>query len=168
MSAVVELRDLENNTRDLVSRLRTLCGDDEQAFLDTLEGESDVTEAARRVVRWMNEQDAAEGSMKSLAAIYKARGQVFEARVEGARNALFHLMQYLGVKTMPLPEATLSVTVGKVKVLGEPDVDQLPDNLVRVKREPDMGAIKAALDAGQKVPGCSLSNATPGFSVRVR
>lgn len=168
MSEIMDLKDLTVNTRDLVGRLRTICGDDEQAFLDTLEGCSDVHEAASRVIRWMNEQEAHAGAMKGLASTYSARSKVFDNRVDGARNALFHLLQYLGVRTMPLPEATLSVVSGKVKVMGEPDADKLPDNLVRVKREPDMAAIRAALEAKQEVPGCSLSNTAPTLAVRTR
>lgn len=168
MSEIMDLKDLTVNTRDLVGRLRTLCGDDEQTFLDTLEGCSDVHEAASRVIRWMNEQEAHAVSMKGLAATYNARSKVFEGRVDGARNALFHLLQYLGVRTMLLPEATLSIVSGKVKVMGEPDADKLPDNLVRTKREPDMAAIRAELEAGRYVAGCSLSNTAPTLAVRTR
>jgi hypothetical protein len=168
MSALRELSDLEFNTRDLVGRLRTLCGDDEQAFLDTLDGEADTTEAARRVVRWMNEQAAHVEANKGLAETYANRAKVFEARVHGARNALFHFMQYLGVKSMPLPEATLSISAGTSSLVGEADPAGLPDDLVRIKREPDKTAIKAALEAGRDVPGFTLSNASPRLSVRVR
>jgi len=168
MSALRDLSDLEFNTRDLVGRLRTLCGDDEQAFLDTLDGEADTSEAARAVVRWMMEQDAQAEAMKSLADTYHARSKVFTDRKAGARNALFHFMEYLGVKTMPLPEATLSVRNGVAGLVGESDPADLPDDLVRVKREPDKTAIKAALEAGREVPGYSLSNGSPSLSVRVR
>lgn len=40
-------------------------------------------------------------------------------------------------------------------VLVEPDAE-LPEGMVRVKREPDKTAIKAALKAGQTVRGCLL------------
>lgn len=168
MSALAELHDLTFTTRELVDRLRTLCGEDEEAFLDTLDGETDTTDAARRVVRWLVEQDAQADAMKALAETYSARSKVFTDRKAGARNALFHFMEYLGVKAMPLPEATLSIRQGTISLAGEADPAELPDDLVRIKREPDKAAIKAALEAGRDVPGYVLSNGSPSLSVRVR
>lgn len=168
MNAFRELSDLQHDTRDLVGRLRTLCGDDEQAFLDSLDGEADTTDAARRVVRWMVEQDAQAQAMNGLAATYAARSKVFEARYDGARRALFHFMEYLGVRGLPLPEATLSIRAGTVSLSGESDPATLPDDLVRIRREADKTAIKKALEAGRVVEGYSLSNGGPSLSVRVR
>lgn len=165
------LQDLRQETREvanLAARLRDLCGEDEQAFVDTLDGETEAVEAARRVVRWIAEQQAQEGACNGLAATYKARASMFSERQERARLALFHFLSEMGQKSMPLPEATLSIVAGRVKVEGEPDVDTLPDRLVRVKREADKAAIKAALEAGEAVPGCSLSNNAPTLMIRVR
>lgn len=166
--AILDMREEVLGVANLAARIRELCGDDDQAFLDTLEGNSDVTEAVRAVVRWMNEQQASAGSCKSLEATYKARAGMFEERVERARLALLRCLDELGVRSMPLPEATLSIVSGRVKVMGEPDVDRLPDELVRVKREPDKAAIKAALEAGQYVAGCSLSNTPPSLMIRIK
>lgn len=166
MSAIYDLQSEEAQTAGLIARLRDLCGDDEQAFIDMVEGETEVTEAARAVIRWMNEQSAASEAMKSLAAIYSARAKVFADRDVGARNALFHLLQFLGIPSMALPEATLSISAGAPQISGEPDVEQLPEQYVRVKREADKVAILAALKRGEYVPGCSLSNTPPRLSVR--
>lgn len=168
MNALAELHDLQATTREMVDRLRVLCGDDEQAFLDTLDGECDTTEAARRVLRWANEQEAAAEAMRGLAETYAARSKVLLNRRDGARNALFHFLEYLGVKSMQLPEGTLSIRQGTPQVVGEADPAALPDDLVRVKREVDKTAIKKALEAGREVPGYSLSNGAPSLSVRVR
>lgn len=166
--ALQDMRDEVSSVANLAARIRDLCGDDDQAFLDTLEGHSDVTEAVRAVVRWMHEQQAASSSCKSLAATYSARVAMFDDREARARTALLRTLDELGVRSMPLPEATLSIVAGRVKVMGEPDADKLPDNLVRTKREPDKAAIRAALESGALVDGCSLSNTPPTLMVRVR
>jgi hypothetical protein len=166
--ALQDLRQESREAANLAARLRDICGDDEQAFTDTLDGETEAVEAARRVVRWIAEQQAQEGACKGLAETYKARASVFSERQERARVALFHFLTEMGQKSMPLPEGTLSIVAGRVKVEGEPDVDLLPDRLVRVKREPDKAAIKAALEAGEIVRGCSLSNNAPTLMIRVR
>lgn len=166
--ALQDMRQEVSEAANLIAHIRDLCGEDETAFIDSLEGETEVTEAVRRVVRWIAEQQAASGSCKGLEATYKARAGMFEERVERARLALLRTLDELGIRSMPLPEATLSIVSGRVKVMGEPDVDRLPDELVRVKREPDKAAIKAALEAGQYVAGCSLSNTPPSLAIRVK
>lgn len=166
--ALQDMRQEVSEAANLIAHIRDLCGEDETAFIDSLEGETEVTEAVRRVVRWIAEQQAASGSCKSLEATYKARAGMFEDRVERARVALLRTLDEIGVKSMPLPEGTLSVVSGRVKVTGEPDVDALPDNLVRIKREADKAAIKAALEAGDCVAGCSLSNTPPSLMIRVK
>lgn len=166
--AAQDLRHETHEVANLVARLRDLCGDDEQAFIDTLDGETEVIEAARRVVRWLHEQGAQQMACKGLANTYNARATVFEDRVDRARTALFHFLTEMGVKSMPLPEATLSVVAGRVSVAGDGDVALLPPELVRVKREPDRAAIKLALERGEAVEGFSLSNNPPTLMVRVR
>jgi hypothetical protein len=134
----------------------------------TLDGETEAVEAARRVVRWLHEQHAHAAACTGLATTYKARASVFEERVERARTALFHFLSEMGLKSMPLPEATLSVVAGRTAVVGEGDAETLPDKFVRVKREPNRSAIKLALEAGERVDGFSLSNNPPTLMVRVR
>lgn len=164
-------QDLRQETREvanLVARLRELCGDDEQAFIDTLDGETEAVEAARRVVRWINEQDAQQTACKELAGVYSGRAAVFDERTKRGRLALFHFLTEMGLKSMPLPEATLSIVAGRVSLIGDADPALLAPELVRVKREPDRAAIKAALEAGRAVDGFSLSNSPPTLAMRVR
>lgn len=168
MSAADDLRHAALEESGFIDRLRELCGEDEQAFLDMIEGETEITEAARRALRWANEQEAQAEAMKGLADTYRARAGVLIGRRDGARNALLHLLDFLGVKSIQLPEGTISARAGVVSLLGECDPYLLSDDLVRSKREPDKAAIKKAIEAGRHVPGYSLSNGAPSLSVRVR
>lgn len=167
MNATEDLRQELREIAPLIARLRDLCGEDEQAFLDTLEGASDVTEAARRVVRWIIEQQAAEASCRDLAETYTARARMFATRQKNAKGGLLDLLNELGVKSVPLPEATLSAKALGVSVVGDADPATLPDALVRIKREPDKAAIKAALEMGELVPGYSLSNGGQTLQMKV-
>lgn len=167
MNASHVLREEARAASGLARRIRDLCGDDDQAFLDTLEGETDTLEAFRRVVRWTAEQEAQAAAMKDLANIYSLRAKVLTERSAQGRTAMMHGMMDLGEKTLRLPEATLSVAAGQPKLVGEIlNPDALPDDLVRVKREPNMAAIKAAVLAGAEIEGVSLSNAEPHLTVR--
>lgn len=168
---VAAIRDLSREVREvapLVAALRDLCGDDEQAFLDTLEGESDVNAAASRVVRWMLEQDAHANACKELAAVYVARASMFANRHDKAKGALLDLLNELGVKSMPLPEASLTAKATPPKLIGDVDAATLPDNLRRTSYAADKAAIKAELEAGREVAGFSLSNGGQSLQVRVR
>lgn len=159
---------LDRPIAELARQIRDACGDDDQAFVDTLEGVTDSVDAARRVVRLLKEAEAFEAAAKGLAAVYGARAKVFADRGERLRGALLNFMQEIGTKTLPLPEATLSVGAGQRKVVGDINPDHLPDELVRVKREADLAAIKLALENGDEVFGASLSNATPRLTVRMK
>lgn len=46
------------------------------------------------------------------------------------------------------------------------DQEQLPSDYIRVKCEPDKTAIKAALKAGNEVPGARLADPTTSISIR--
>lgn len=166
VASVHQLRNELVEASPLIRTLRELCGDDEQAFLDNLEGSTDVTEAVRAVVRWMAEQKAAEGSAKALGATYAARAGMYAARYERTKGALLDVLNELGVKSLPLPEATLTAKTLPPSLVGDVDGADLPDDLVRIKREPNKTAIKAALEAGRAVPGYLLSNGGQTLQVK--
>ena len=168
VAAIRDLRQEVRETASLIATLRKLCGDDEQAFLDTLEGECDINAAASRVVRWMLEQDANALVCNGLAATYVARAQMFSERHDRAKGALLDLLNELGVKSLPLPEASLTAKATPPKLIGDVDAASLPDNLRRTSYAPDKAAIKAELAAGREVSGFSLSNGGQTLQVKVR
>lgn len=168
IAAIHDLRQEVRETAPLIASLRELCGDDEQAFLDTLEGEADINAAASRVVRWMLEQEANASTCKELAAVYVARASMFSSRHDKAKGALLDLLNELGVKSMPLPEASLTAKATPPKLIGEVDAANLPDHLRRTSYAPDKAAIKAELDAGREVAGFTLSNGGQTLQVKVR
>lgn len=159
---------IDRPTAELAKAIRELCCEDDQAFADTLDGESDAVEAARRVVRWLAETNANEEMVKGLSATYAARAKVYSDRADRIRRILLNFMQEIGTKTLPLPEATLSVSMGQPEIVGEIDVAALPAHLTRTKREADRPAIRTALVNGEEIPGLSLSNAAPRLSVRTK
>lgn len=164
-------QDLRQETREvanLIATIRAACGGDVEAFTDTLDGETGVVDAASRVLRWAFEQEAQANACKALAAYYTERKDMFEERYERGCLGLFHFLNEIGQRSMPLPEATISIRAGAPQVVGAADVNSLPDHLVRTTREPNKAAINAAVKAGEKVAGYSLSNAAPTLSVRRR
>lgn len=166
MHVLEELSRETVEVRALAAKVRELCGDDDKAFVDTLAGASEIEEVARAVLRWIAEQGAWAQANKTLAEIYTLRAKVLSDRQSNGRTALLRFMDALGIKSLPLPEANLSIRTGTPSVVGEADVTALPPHLVRTTQAPDMAAIKAALEAKEEVPGYSLSNGAPSLQIR--
>lgn len=168
MNAPVSLPQRGREIAELARAIRELAGDDDAAFVDSLDGETDAVEAARKAVRYLFEADAHAEACKGLSDTYAARKRMFEDRAARTRGALLQFLTEIGEKSLPLPEATLTVAKGQPKMLGEPDEANLPIEFWVTKREPNRAAIKEALKAGRQIDGVALSNAQPTLVVRVR
>lgn len=171
MTAAHHLHVEASKAKVLASALRSQGFlDDEDLIADSIEGETDALEAVSAVLRWKAEQDAMAVALKAQEGDLQARRRRFEERGAGARLAIAAFMDQCGLTKLERPEATLSLRQGAPAVVKAPtfSADDLPDDLVRLKREPDAAAIKSALEAGREVPGAMLSNGAPILTVRVR
>ena len=90
-----------------------------------------------------------------------------ERREYALRSLIHKVMDTAGLRKRELPEATVSVRAGQPKVLIIEE-ELIPDEFCRIKREPDKTRIKAAIQAHEQVPGCSLSNAEETLAIYVR
>jgi hypothetical protein len=148
--------------------LRALLGDDydDQTFLDTLDGETDALEIAERLIAAMREAEAMSAAAKAQADALAARASRFAAAGAAHKAQLGPLLDAIGTRKLVLPAATVSRLAGRASVrIDAPD--DVPTQLCRIRREPDKAAIKAALEAGEAVPGARLENGPDTVSVRV-
>ena len=74
-------------------------------------------------------------------------------------------MQTANLKSLPLPEATISITNGRQSVVIT-DEDSVPSQLGTVKWTPDKTAIGNALKEGETVPGAKLQDGAPTLTIR--
>ncbi len=138
--------------------------DDDELFQLALESETDITEFLGRVVKRMIEADTmVKAQTIELKELHDRRDR-YEARHDAMRSLAFNVMQDAALKKIELPTRTLSIRMGTPKVIIT-DEAALPDNLVRIKREPYKVAIKLAIENGITVPGATLSNAEPTLMV---
>jgi hypothetical protein len=142
--------------------------EDDEAWLATLESETNFTEILTTIVRRIEDTKALVIGTKDRADELKARKDRFEHRIDTLRELAFKIMQVADLPKLELPEATLSIRAGQQQIIGEADPDDLPDSLCRVSREIDRTAIKAALKTGMTVPGFALSNSAPSLSIRIK
>src|SRR3990167_9711245 len=140
--------------------------DDEILRADMLEGGTDLHKALSTFVRLIGE---AQGNIDGLAAYVttlQSRATRFERRIEAIRGLIFKLLTIADLKKVPLPEATLSVrrVPGSVVITDE---TKIPDEFMRIKREPNKSAIKEALQNSSFVPGAEMSNGGETLSIRM-
>ena len=140
-------------------------GDDEQALLDTLDGISDLDEQIALVMRDALDRETQATALQAMIDAWLVeRIEPMKARVErlngGAKtrkNVVFNAMQTAGMRNLKLPDMTLSIGRGKAKVVIT-DEAALPDDMMRIKREPDKLAIATELMNGRAVEGAMLGN----------
>jgi len=156
-----DAHQLQQQIANLYRLYPDLLGDDEMLKVDTLEGATNLHELATVIVVAIAKAVAlAEGAANEQRDI-KTRKARYEMREAFLREMLMKILQAADIKKLELPKATIGQHRGQPQIVGEPDVNALPDEFVRIKREPDRVAIREALMSGRDVPGLTLSNAPP-------
>jgi len=138
---------------------------DEKLLADMLEAETGLNEFLTKLVRQMNNAKAMGTGLDAELVDTRDRRDRYWDRYHGMRELAHKLMAQAGVRKVELLKATLSIRAGTPHVIVT-DETRLPQHCVRIKREPDRIAIKAALANGEPVPGAEMSNAEPVLNVR--
>ena len=135
---------------------------------DMIEAETDANELLTEIVRRIEDAKALRDGTKDRLDDLKTRKDRFSRRIDALRDLAFRIMDAASLRSVELPEATLSIRKGQLQIVGEPDLARLPDSLAKIIREPDKVAIKEALQSGKPVPGCELGNGQPSISIRIK
>ena len=136
--------------------------EDEVLRADTLEGCDTVDDVFRYIATSIREAQELAEAQARLAATYKERQARFEKREETLRTLAQRLLNRADLAKWQTPEGTFSLIAGKPKVeVVAPDL--LPDDCVKIKREPDKAALKAKLESDMFVPGARLTNGAPSL-----
>ena len=140
---------------------------DEQLLADMLEGSTDFHRFLDAVVGRMSEANAFAEGINLLLDDLKQRRERFAQRSEAMRALAFKVMTAAEMRKVELAAATLSIRAGQPKVIVT-DEAALPENCIRIKREPDKVLIKELISQGVPISGAELSNAEPTLAVRVK
>lgn len=141
--------------------------DDETLRHDMVSGSTGAFDLLDVLVKRAGECEAQRAGLKSYMQELTARDDRLERKWHGIRSLMRRIMEHAALSKAQLASATVSLSAGRPKVIISDDA-VLPDEYVRIKREPNKAAIKSALEAGEHVPGAVLSNAEPVLSVRVQ
>ncbi len=112
--------------------------------------------------------EAESNGLKASASEIAKQKKEADQRVEAAREQLAKMLTEAGVTTENHPRAQITLASGRVtlQVAPDADVETLPIDMVRIKKEADKAAIQAALTEGQKVPGYSLAQGAPSLRIK--
>jgi phage host-nuclease inhibitor protein Gam len=169
MSAALQLATSVAEWTRLKTELREIHGlePDDDALDDTLDGELSLGDQIHALLRVACENELFAEALDKRITEYKARKDRLSRAAKAIRQHVAEAALEAGLKKLPRPDMTVSFGLSKPALVGDADPDTLPDALVRTKREINRTAIKAALDAGQDVPGFTISNGRPTCTVRL-
>jgi len=142
--------------------------EDDVLRADTLEGATDIRDVLIGLGRALDDSKALVAGVHSRIEELCARKERFDARTDLIRDLIFRVLDSAQLKKIELPEVTLSLRNNPPALTGNTDPALLPDELVKITRAVDRKKIRAAIEAGQAVPGFQLSNAPPSLMVRVK
>ncbi len=138
---------------------------DEALFFDTLDGETDVLDKLRAIMRHGIEAAVFADALDRHIKVLEQRRDRFHAREDAARQTVREAMEVLEITKLTAPDFTASVVPGRPRVIVT-DLDALPAEFVVTKRDARLSAIAAILKVGGDVPGAMFSNAQPTLTVR--
>jgi hypothetical protein len=159
----LSLYTLAQEHRAMVARLMET-QDDAAAIADTIEAESYPLEVkAQNVGYAIKNLDATAAAIKAAEQEMSARRKTIENRVQHLREYVKTCMEVAGVSKIDCPHFALAIKKNPASVdIFEPGV--IPAEFMRQPEPPppapDKAAIKAAIQAGQEVPGALLATGT--------
>lgn len=156
-------------TRSTVQRLLADNPDtDADALLALVETEEPAfNDVMTALCRAADEAAAAEESVFERIRALTVRADRFTRQHEAYRAAIFAALDAAGQTKWKSPEFTVSITPGRAGVVIT-DPAAIPDDFVRIKREPDKTAIGAAIASGNAVPGAEMQNSMPSLRISTR
>ena len=141
--------------------------EDESLRADVLDAETDFHKLIDSLVkRKLDAREMAAGAKARKQEVGERQSR-FERQEAGFDTLIKSLMQFADMQKVVLPEATVSLTKPRTKV-NVLDVNELPQGFYVVERKPKSAEIKAALEAGEQVPGAELVLGEDGLMVRTK
>ena len=165
----MKLYELSDAYRLVGRRIEDTEGDesgDDILFKAALDSIEDAIEGKAQAIiimakEWKLEAEGLKEEEERLAK----RRKTLENRADGIRKYLLGQLLLAGIKKLKTKLFTVSVNPAKDSVIVD-DVELLPPQFVRTKKEPEKALIKAALEEGQVLAGVRLETGQPSMTVR--
>ena len=139
--------------------------DDDELFRDMLEGNTRFNEIMDRLLsRVRDNETLAEATAQRIGKIRERQTRLTN-RAQFHRSLMHRLLTLTGLKSVALAEAKVSVVNSPDKVIIT-DESVIPDEFMKIVKEPNKTAIKNALKNGTHVPGATMSNGGTTIAIR--
>lgn len=130
--------------------------EDEQVFLDTLEGlQGELEIKASGYVHVMKQLEMEEDECDKVIEAFKAKKAVRSNARKRMKEALINAMDVAGLNELPAGEYTLKIAknggLQPLKIDGD-----IPDNFMKVQLVPDNDKIRKTLNDGEELPFAHL------------
>ncbi len=152
--------------KSLVANIRDAIGDDEDAKLDMIEGETSLKEVLEQAAQRLAVLKANGEAIKKARDDLAARAARFERQEELLRAAIVAALADAEIKKIELATATLSRANAPQKVVVTSEADIPADFWKRADPALDKRKLLAALKDGRPLPGAELSNGEETLQVR--
>jgi hypothetical protein len=158
---------LSNEVRvaaEIVSQIRGagISAEDED-FAVILEAETDVPERCRKMLRAVRAIEADINALKEMRGELTHRIDSKEARIERILSTVKWAMTEMGLTKLLAPDFSASISAGQRPLIVRDEL--LPEEFMRVKKEPNRTAIREALKSGREIEGAYLGNPQPVLRV---
>jgi seryl-tRNA synthetase len=159
---MVDARFVDQARRDLASllSLHPELEEDDVLRQDMIEAETGALELIDKLVEADTETRYLEAALDELTNRLDERAMRFARRRSALRRYIMQIMEAANLRKVERPAATVSIAAGRQKVVITDD-NALPEDCVRIKREPDKIRIASHLNRGDYIPGATLSNSEP-------
>lgn len=130
--------------------------EDEQVFLDTLEGlQGELEIKASGYVHVMKQLEMEEDECDKVIEAFRAKKAVRSNARKRMKEALINAMDVAGLNELPAGEYTLKIAknggLQPLKIDGD-----IPDNFMKVQLVPDNDKIRKTLNDGEELPFAHL------------
>jgi len=154
----------------LVERIRAMFPDaDEELLATAVEGETSLTECVTHVLRSAEDDRTLSAALHIRIAELEEREERLDRGIERKREIAVAAMERFGIKRIPAPDFTATLTPSPVRVIIT-DPALIPEGYMRQKPppppEPDKNLIRAVLQDGGVIPGATLSNPHSHVTIR--
>lgn len=138
--------------------------EDQETLMDTLEGCTDLREAIAEVVRAAKIDEALSIGLSEYITALEARKFDHDQRAKAKRSIAFRYMSEHDIRSIKAPDHTISIRRIPPGVIIENE-NIIPEKFQKITKTPNKTAIKKALEAGDDVPGATLSNGGETISI---
>jgi DNA repair exonuclease SbcCD ATPase subunit len=160
----IDMSMLEREITTLLDSIPEL-SEDESLKQDMLEGSTDLIEFSDELIQEIYIIQGYINSLKDNKDRISKRIESFEKKRNFYRTLIHRLMETAKTRKLVTPNGTISISLKPfaVEIVEE---ELIPDEFMRIKKEPNKTLIGEKLKSGQQIPGARLSNGGETLTIR--